>query len=127
MSRAMITIRTKEDRTKAQAWAQQVPVGTRIVFQDGKRSIPQNDRMWSMLTDIASQVGWHGQKLKTNDWKLLFLDLLKRETRIVRSLDGEGVVNLGRSSSGLSKGEMTDMIELMFKFGAENGVVFNDE
>jgi hypothetical protein len=41
-------------------------------------------------------------------------------------LDGCGVVELGRSSSDLSKGEMTDMIELMFKFGAEHGVVFND-
>jgi hypothetical protein len=59
---------------------------------------------------------------------LLFLDLVNRETlpRIVRGLDGCGVVELGRSSSDLSKGEMTDMIELMFKFGAEHGVVFND-
>jgi hypothetical protein len=126
MSRAMITIRTPQDRTKARAWAEQVPVGTRIEFKDGKRSIPQNDLMWSMLTDISSQVKWDGERLKTNDWKLLFLDLVNRETRVARSLNGEGVVNLGRSSSSLSKGEMTDMIECMFKFGAEHGVVFND-
>jgi hypothetical protein len=127
MSRAMITIRTPQDRTKARAWAEQVPVGTRIEFKASKRSVPQNDRMWSMLTDIASQIVWHGERLRTNDWKLLFLDLINRDAHhVVRALDDDGVVHLGRSSSDLSKGEMTDMIECMFKFGAEHGVVFND-
>jgi hypothetical protein len=47
--------------------------------------------------------------------------------RIVPAIDGRGFVNLGRSSSKLSVGEMCDLIELIQAFGAQHGVVFHDE
>jgi hypothetical protein len=83
--------------------------------------------MWAMLTDVAQQVDYHGLKLTTDDWKLLFLDALKREVRMVPNLDGNGLVSLGRSSSDLSKREMTDLIELIFAWGAQHGVTFKDD
>jgi hypothetical protein len=107
-------------------WAAKLPDGTRIEFKAPKRSLPQNDRMWAMLTDLASQVKWHGLTLTADDWKLLFLDALKREVRMVPNLDGNGFVSLGRSSSDLSKAEMTDLIDLIHAFGANHGVVFHD-
>lgn len=125
MSRALLVLNTNADRQKATAWVQQAPWGTRIEFKASKRSLPQNSRMWAMLTEIASQVTHHGMKLSPDDFKLLFLDALKRELRAVPALDGTGFVNLGRSSSDLSKDEMTQLIELMFVFGAEHGVRFS--
>jgi hypothetical protein len=50
-----------------------------VEFKAPKRSLPQNDRMWAMLTDVATQLPWHGIKLSPDDWKLIFLDALKRE------------------------------------------------
>jgi hypothetical protein len=126
MSRALVTIRTDADRGRIWAWICKAPIGTRVEFKASKRSVPQNDRMWAMLTDIATQLKWHGQRLDTNDWKLLFLDALKREERTVPSIEGDGVVNLGRSSSDLSKQEMTDLIQLIAAFGVNHGVTFND-
>jgi hypothetical protein len=82
--------------------------------------------MWAMLTDLAAQVKWHGLRLAPDDWKLIFLDALKREVRMVPNLDGNGFVSLGRSSSDLSKAEMTDLIDLISAFGANHGVVFHD-
>jgi hypothetical protein len=82
--------------------------------------------MWAMLTDVASQITWHGQKLTPDDFKLIFLDALKREVRIVPALDNKGFVNLGRSSSDLSKQEMGDLMELIAAFGATHGVRFNE-
>ena len=82
--------------------------------------------MWAMLTDVATQLRWHGQMLRTDDWKLVFLEALKRELRIVPNIDGTGFVNLGQSSSDLSKEEMSNLIELIFAFGANHGVIFND-
>ncbi len=79
-----------------------------------------------MLTDVACQLTWHGQKLRPDDWKFIFLDALKRELRTVPNLDGTGMVNLGRSSSDLSKGEMIELQDLIEAFGAQHGVVFND-
>jgi hypothetical protein len=106
MSRALIVVRSDVDRRRASQWCLKSPVGTRIGFQATKRSIPQNDRLWAFLTEIADQVKWHGVKLSADDYKLIFLDALKRELRIVPNLDGTGFVNLGRSSSDLSKEEM---------------------
>src|ERR1700744_3123760 len=110
MSRALITLLTDEDRAKAKAWVEKAPSATRVEFKRAKRSIPQNDRMWAMLTDVAEQLPWHGIKLTPDDWKLIFMDSLKRELRMVPNIDGSGFVNLGRSSSDLSKVEMSDLI-----------------
>ena len=126
MSRALIIVGSPKDRERAAAWAMKAPFGTRIEFKAVKRSLPQNDRMWAMLTDVASQLPWHGVKLRPDDWKLIFLDALKRELRMVPNIDGTGFVNLGRSSSDLSKGEMSELMELMAAFGAEHGVVFRE-
>ncbi len=82
--------------------------------------------MWACLTEVADQVTHHGLKLTTEDWKLIFIDALKRENRIAPNLEGTGFVSLGRSTSDLSKEEMTDMIELILAFGAKHGVVFKD-
>lgn len=126
MSRALVTIRTEEDRAKVAAWSAMAPVGTRVEFKAAKRSVDQNSRMWAMLTDIATQLQWHGMRLDTSDWKLVFLEALKREIRAVPNIDGTGFVNIGASSSDLSKEEMTDLIALMEAFGTQHGVTFND-
>lgn len=127
MSRATIIIRDKLDRDRAARWAQQVPDGTRIEFKASKRSLPQNSRMWAMLTDVARQLPWHGVKLRPDDWKLIFLDSLKRELRVVPNLDGSGFVNLGRSSSDLSKEEIGDLMTIIEAFAAQHGVRLGDE
>ena len=121
-----LTIHSEQDRIRAARWCAQLPFGARVRFMDAKRSIPQNDRMWAMLTDVATQVPWHGLKLSADDWKLIFLDALKRELRTVPNIDGNGLVSLSRSSSKLSKAEMTDLIELIHAFGANHGVKFHD-
>jgi len=126
MSRALISIASEADRAKAARWVTQAPAGTRVEFKAPKRSLPQNDLMWAALTDVATQLKWHGLKLSPDDWKLIFLDALKREVRMVPNIDGNGFVNLGRSSSDLSKTEMTDLIDLIHAFGANHGVTFQE-
>lgn len=127
MSRALVVLDSPVARQRAASWVMKAPSGTRCEFKASKRTLPQNDRMWAMLTDVARQVPWHGLTLKPDDWKLIFLDGLKRELRAVPNLDGTGFVNIGRSSSDLTKQEMTDLIELIFEFGARHGVVFADD
>lgn len=127
MSRALITLRHNADRLLAVRWIEQAPVGTRVEFKATRRSVDQNSKLWASLTDISVQLAWHGKHLNTNDWKIIFIDALKRETsRVVPNIDGTGFVDLGRSSSDLSKDEMSQLIELVICFGAQHGVVFND-
>lgn len=127
MGRHLITINSNADRQRVFKYVSAAPTGTRVEFKASKRSLPQNDRMWAMLTEVAEQVPWHGTRLRPDDWKLIFLDALKRELRMVPNLDGTGFVNLGRSSSDLTKSEMSDLIELIAMFGAQNGVTFHDD
>lgn len=127
MSRHLIQLSSAAERSRAIQYVTAAPFGTRVEFKAQKRSLPQNDFMWSMLTDIARELPWHGIKLTPDDWKLLFLDTLKRELRMVPNIDGTGFVNLGRSSSDLSKQEMTDLIELIRAFGANHGLTFIDQ
>ena len=79
-----------------------------------------------MLTDIAQQVKWHTVKLTPDDWKLVFMDALNREVRMVPNIDGTGFVNLGTRSSDLSIEEMGNLMELVSMFGAKHGVEFNE-
>ena len=126
MSRAMLVLGADAVRERAANWCRTAPRGTRVEFKEAKRTLPQNARFWSLLTDVARQLPWHGLKLSAEDWKLIFLDALKREVRMVPNIDGNGFVNLGRSSSDLSKAEMGDLMELISAFGAKHGVVFSD-
>jgi hypothetical protein len=131
VSRAVLRIVGPTSRARAMRLMERVPEGTRVEFKGSRRTLPQNDRMWAMLTDVARQQTWppgpYGIKLLPNDWKLIFLDALKREVRTVPNLDSTGFVNLSGSSSDLSKEEMSEMIELMTAWGAQNGVVFADD
>jgi hypothetical protein len=126
MSRSLFTLVDETERKRVARLVYDSPLGSRVEVKAGRRSLPQNDRMWAMLTDIADQVQWHGLTLETEDWKLIFLDALKRELRMVPNIDGNGFVNLGRSSSDLSKAEMSDLIELLFMFGANHNVAWKD-
>jgi hypothetical protein len=122
----MLTINTPQSREYVLKLARIAPPGTRVEFKAMKRSLPQNSRMWAMLTDIALQVKWCDQILRPEDWKLIFLDALKREIRTVPNLDGNGLVVLGRSSSDLTREEISDLMELMMMFGAQHGVTFHN-
>jgi hypothetical protein len=127
MTRYLFTIGAASDLDKALQAVKCAPQGSRVEIKTGRRSTPQNDRMWAMLTDVATQLEWHGQRLRPDDWKLIFLDGLKRELRLVPNIDKTGWVNLGRSSSDLTKEEMGDLMELIAAFGAKHGVKFKDE
>jgi hypothetical protein len=127
VGRALVIIRSKADRQRIAKWAAKAPQGTRVEFKASKRSLPQNSKLWASLTDVARQIRWYGVTLTPDDWKLVFVDSLRRESRLVPNIDGDGFVNLGRSSADLSKEEMSDLIELVLKFGAERGVKFDED
>lgn len=126
MSRAVILINCQAARDKAKRWIDKAPWNARVTFQGPKRTIPQNDRLWASLGDVAEQARYHGLKLSDGDWKILFMDALGRETRMVPNLDGNGMVALGRSSSNLSKEEMGQLLEVIYAWGSANGVVFQE-
>lgn len=127
MTRYLVILNTLTDRAKACEIIRHAPHGARVELKAEKRSHAQNDRMWAMLTDIAMQKEHNGRKYTPDQWKVLFMSACGREVQFIPSLDGKTFLPWGQSSSDLSKKEMTDLIDFMHAWGAEQGVVFHDE
>lgn len=124
MTRALITLWNAAARERALKWVRQAPPMTRIEFKQTKRTLPQNSKLWSLLTEVATQKELGGKRLKPDVWKSVFMHELGREAEYVPSLDGQEIIPIGYSSSDLSKNEMSELIELILAWGAQNGVVF---
>jgi hypothetical protein len=99
------------------------PPGYEVLVKEPSRNLDQNAKLWSLLTEVSEQVDWYGKKLTPDDWKNVFSASL-RKLQVVPNLDGSGFVALGMSTSRLSKREFSDLIELIYAFGAERGVVW---
>ena len=126
MSRGTITIRGDDDRARVMEWALKAPPETVIEFRRARRSAEQNDKLWAMLSDIAEQKTLHGKKYKTDQWKTVFMQALGREMSILPTLDGDTWFPLGYASSKMTKEEMSELLEFIAAWGAENGVQFNE-
>lgn len=94
------------------------------VIKRNRRTLSQNALMWSLLSDLSKQVIWADQKLSKQDWKWVFTAAVRKQ-RIVPGIDGE-MVYLGEPTSGMSKKEMSDMIDMICAFGNERGVEWTD-
>lgn len=122
MGRALLVLWNDAMKAKAIDWIRRAPKDTRVEFKGPQRTTEQSDKMWACLTDISQQTDWCGLKLSPDDWKVLFMNALNSEMRLVPNLDKTGYVNLSNRSSQLSKAEMSDLIEIIYKFAAERGI-----
>jgi len=92
-----------------------------------KRSTEQNDRFHAICHELSEQLQWAGQSIDTEGWKRLLVDCWARATdrsqgRVVPSLDGHSVVNLGIQTRSLPVGEMSDLIEFAQFYCADHDV-----
>jgi hypothetical protein len=126
-TRATVTINTPADRDQIARWAQKIEVGTVVTFRKKSRSTEQSAKMWAMLHEVAEQVEWYGQKLDAEDWKDMFTASL-RHARVVPGIDKGTYVPLGMRTSTMTIEEMTNLIELIYAFGADpaHPVIFKE-
>jgi hypothetical protein len=127
MSRALLILCNDAVRAKAVKWVTEAPKDTRITFQSPQRTTDQNSRLWASLSEVADQAEHLGRKYDAATWKAIFMSALGREMRFVPNLDGTGLIPIGHSSSDLSKAEMSNLLELIYSWGAANGVAFHDD
>lgn len=101
------------------------PEGYIVTLAEPTRTLDQNSLLWPLLTEVSKQVDWYGNKLTADEWKDVFSAALKKQ-KVVPGLDG-GFVVCGQSTSRMSKREFSDLVELIYAFGAERGVVFSGQ
>lgn len=125
MSRAVVQIKSEADRSQITTWTRNVPVGTTVEFRAPRRSTDQNALMWSLLGQVSKQVDWYGTKLSSEDWKDVLTASL-RHARVVPGIDPGTFVPLGMRTSQMTKEEISNLIELVYAFGAEHDVHFRE-
>ena len=130
MGRHIVTLANDRLRDVAIDYVRRAKPGSRVEFKGPKRSTDANAAMWAMLSDIARQIVWHGQRLDTESWKIVFLDALRRERkdelRIVPNIDMTGFVNISPiHSSDLDGSEMHDLLSIISAFGDQQGVTWS--
>ena len=100
------------------------PDGYVVEIKPRTRSLDQNAKMWAMLDDVSRQVEWYGQRLTSDEWKDVLTAALKKQ-KAVPGIDG-GFVVIGARTRNMTIREMSDLVELMYAFGAERDVRWSD-
>lgn len=111
-------------RQRAISAVSTAPDGMVVEIKPPTRSLDQNALLWPLLTELSQQVDWYGQKLTPEEWKDIMTAGLKKQ-RAVPGIDG-GFVVIGAHTSKMSKAEFSDLVELIFSFGAEHGVEWKE-
>lgn len=112
-----------------QFYATGIDVAISVGPWQSKRSREQNRLMWALLEDVAKQKPWmvdgKMSMLEPEDWKHIMTAGLVKTQRVAAGIDG-GFVILGVSTRPFSVSKMSDLIELIFAFGAEHGIRFRE-
>ncbi len=95
-----------------------------IVEEPGHRTLEQNSLLWALLTDVSRQVEWYGEHLSPEAWKDV-LTAAQHAQRAVPGIDG-GVVMLGHRTSKMNKAQLSELVELIYAFGADHDVIFTE-
>jgi len=105
------------------------PEGYEVTIQAPTRSTEQNSKLWPMLMDLSTQIQWPVdgvlRSIEPEVWKDIFTAALCRHQCMAKGIDG-GVVMVGGRTRLMKKQEMSDLIELMYAFGAEHGVIWTE-
>ena len=108
-----------------------------VTIEEPLRNILQNNKLHSVITDISKQSTFQGERLSSEDWKRLLIDgfcrvrqaegnPLSNPGRVVPSLDGSGIVQLGMQSRKFKKADASEFIEYLIAWGVDQGVKFSD-
>jgi hypothetical protein len=120
------TIILRGNRETAHRMVNVAPMGAILNIRPATRTTDQNAKFWAMLSDL-SRAKPEGRDYPTEVWKALAMAMCGHKVRFEPALDGNGVVPIGFKSSRLTKGEMSEMIEALYAYGAEHGVEWSDD
>lgn len=125
MSRATFILRGQRERAEASRFLANAPPLTVVTFKRNRRTVDQNSLMWRLLTVLARDLEWHGQKYTAEDWKDYMMHALRR-ARWMPSEDG-GMIPVGLRTSDNTKEEQSDLIEFLYAFGARHEIDFGED
>jgi hypothetical protein len=127
MSRAVIILNSYDKRQYAARQIMQAPDFSRVEIKAAKRTLPQNALMWALLTKVSANALLKGDRYPPDAWKAVFLTALGKEMQFIPTLDENNFMPLGHSSSDLTIDEMNNLIEFIFAWCAQKGIVIDEQ
>lgn len=138
IDRRIFTLAHAEARRRAAEAVRLAPDGYVVRVSPPGKSRDQEERYHAMIGDIAKQWTFMGRKWDADDVKRILVDAfaeamrqagtpLHHDGRIVPSIDGLRVVQLGIQTSKFRKAEASEFIEFLFAWGAEEGIAWSNE
>ena len=101
------------------------PMGAVLNIREATRTTDQNAKLWAMLSDV-SRAKPQDRRATPDVWKALFMNACGHAVQFEVGLDARPFP-VGFRSSRLNKAQMSELIEFIYAFGAENGVTWTDE
>jgi hypothetical protein len=113
-----------KSRERLKLLADKAPRGYVATIEEPRRTLEQNDLMWSRLTDISVAMP-QGRRHTPDDWKAIFMNACGWECQFLEGLDGRPFPQ-GFRSSKLTKSQMSTLIDFMQAYGDENEVRWSE-
>ena len=120
-----ILLRSEYQKLLAHQLIEKAPRDAVVKISAAKRSDDQNAKMWAMLSDI-SRAKPEGRAHIPEIWKCIFMAALGHEVKFEMGLDNQPFP-IGFRTSKLTKPQMSDLIEFINAYGAQNNVKWSEE
>lgn len=120
-----IILHGNSQRSFAKQLIERAPAGAVVTIREAKRTNEQNALMWCLLSDL-SRAKPEGRLHTPEVWKQLVMHACGHAVQFEIGLNGQPFPT-GFRSSRMTKGEMSDLIEWVYQYGAEHGVVWSGE
>ena len=96
------------------------------------KSRDQEEKYHAMIGEIAKQASHLGAKWDIEDWKRLLVDQFIKDmnglaaSKIIPSLDGTGIVQLGFQTRKFTKEQASEFVEFLHAWGAQHGITYSE-
>lgn len=120
----VVHLRGEYQRNLAKSLIDKAPDNAVVKISPERRSDDQNAKMWAMLSDV-SRAKPEGRRHIPEIWKCIFMAACGHEVAFEQGLDGKPFP-IGFHSSKLTKAQMSDLIEMIYSYGARHGVQWSD-
>ena len=115
---------TERGRMRAHMLIDKAPSDWLCQVSAPKRTMPQNDKLWAMLTDISIAKPL-GRKMTPEQWKAVMMAACGWEVQFLEGLDGQPFP-AGFRTSKMNKQQMADLITFIQATGDGWGVKWTD-
>lgn len=124
MSGQTVILHGQSQRDNAKRLIDVAPKDAVVNIREATRSTDQNALMWCLLSDL-SRAKPEGRRHTPDIWKSIMMNACGHKVQFEHGIDGEPFP-VGFRSSRLTVAQMSELIEMIYWYGAQHGVEWSN-